>query len=190
MNSKAELKQQLILDATLNLIAENDPESLSVGKIAEATGLSRPAIYQYFSSKEDIFAELIINDLADLSNELDRLLGSIDDCMEQVRVWLHYSLAHLSGTDHKLVRKISVSNLPEEKRGMVGSMHGYIMMSLMSPLTNLGVEDPSSMGQHIFSAVSATADRIDEGWDYTQQAGSLEKFVMAGIEADVNNLSC
>ncbi len=187
MSSKAEAKQQLILDATLNLISNASPEDLSVAQIAEATGLSRPAIYQYFSSKEDIFAELTINDLADLSNELDRLLLGIDDCMEQVRVWLHYTLAHLSGEEHKLIRRISMSSLPEEKRGMVGAMHGYIMMSLLSPLENLGVEDPSAMGHHIFSAVAATANRIDEGWDYTQQAGSLEKFALAGIEADLKN---
>jgi AcrR family transcriptional regulator len=63
-----------ILEAAQALIAASGVESVSMAQLGKTTGLSRPAIYQYFSSKEDVLAELVINEMADLSNAIDSLL--------------------------------------------------------------------------------------------------------------------
>ncbi|MEY4424125.1 MAG: hypothetical protein RLZZ258_1228, partial [Actinomycetota bacterium] len=60
-----------ILGAAQQLIADKGVDAVSMAALASATGLSRPAIYQYFASKEDVLAELVINEMADLSNAID-----------------------------------------------------------------------------------------------------------------------
>lgn len=167
----------------MRIIATNGVDFLSMAALAQSTGLSRPAIYQYFASKEHVLGEILINEMADLSNEIDRLVSDIEDPMEQVRVWMHYSLAHLASSDHRVIRQISIDNLPADQRGMLRAMHGYFMMSLMTSLTSLGVSEPSSLASMIYAAVAAAAKRIDEGAHFTDQAESVERFIIAGVES-------
>jgi AcrR family transcriptional regulator len=65
-------RQEAILEAAQSLIAANGVEGVSMAELAKATGLSRPAIYQYFASKDHVLAELVINEMADLRNAIER----------------------------------------------------------------------------------------------------------------------
>lgn len=181
--SIADTRRVAILAAALEIIEDSGVESVSMAQIAEQTGLSRPAIYQYFASREHILGELLINDMADLSNEIDRILATVTSPMEQIRMWIHYSLAHMSSTEHMVVREISMTHLREEDRGEMRAMHGYFMTSLISPLRELGVQDPSPVVSMIFAAVNSAAERIAEGKTFVAEAATLEKFVIAGVES-------
>ncbi|MEY3663393.1 MAG: hypothetical protein RI919_909, partial [Actinomycetota bacterium] len=96
-------RQNLILEAASQLVCEGSAEAVTMATLARSTGLSRPAIYQYFASREHVLAELVINELADFSNEVDRHLAGIAEPMEQIRVWIHYSLAHLASEEHRFL---------------------------------------------------------------------------------------
>lgn len=171
-----------ILEAAQSLISSRGVDSVSMASLALETGLSRPAIYQYFASKEDVLAELVINEMADLSNAIDSHMGRIDDPMERVRVWIHYSLAHLASADHRIIREISVDSLPQEKRGMLNAMHGHFMMALVSPVTQLGISDVTATCHLIYASVAAAAKRIDSGSDFSREAAALEIFTIAGLK--------
>jgi AcrR family transcriptional regulator len=181
--STFDARQQAILSAAVEIIAGAGQDAVSMAALAEKTGLSRPAIYQYFASREHVLGELLINEMADLSNELDRLVADVSDPLERIRIWMHYSLAHLSSAQHRSVREISIENLPEDQRGMLRAMHGYFMMSLITPLNELGVEDSSALCGLIYGSVATAAKRIDAGSEFTVEARALEKFAMAGVEA-------
>jgi len=176
-------RQESILRVARDLIEHSGPEAVSMSVLAEKTGLSRPAIYQYFSSREHVLAEIVINEMADLSNEIDRLVESIDEPLEQVRVWIHYSLAHLASDSHAAVRKISMNSLPDDRRGVVRALHGYFTTTLVSPLARLGIVDAPALAGMIFGAVGASAERIAQGGSFVAEAAALERFVVSGIEA-------
>ena len=93
-------RQEAILGAAAELIAVEGVEAVTMATLGKRTGLSRPAIYQYFASRDHVLGELLINEMADLSNEIDRLISEIEDPLERVRVWIHYSLAHLASAEH------------------------------------------------------------------------------------------
>jgi AcrR family transcriptional regulator len=178
-------RQEAILLAAKDLIAVSGTDAVSMAVLAEKTGLSRPAIYQYFSSREHILAELVINEMADLSNAIDRLLVGIDDPLEQVRVWIHYSVAHLASDDHAAIQQISMSSLPDDQRGIVRALHGHFTTTLVSPLGQMGISDAPALAGMIFGAVAASAGRITAGSDFVSEAAALEKFVVSGIEAQL-----
>lgn len=115
--------------------------------------------------------------------------GLVDDPLEQVRVWIHYSLAHLASEEHVAIRKISMDALPEDLRGVLRAMHGYVMLSLMNPLDELGVGDPSALCGMIFGSISAAAKRVEEGASMTLEAKALEVFVVSGIQSSVSTAS-
>lgn len=182
---KFELQRDNILNVALELITEQGVDAVSMSTLAQMTGLSRPALYQYFSSREHILGELLINDMADLSNEIDRIVGDLDDPEEQIRVWVHYCLAHLASSHHKIIRDISVHSLPEDQRGELMAMHGYFLTTLISPLSRMGVADPGAVCNMVFGVVNASASRIEQGNSFTSEAAALEKFVFAGIQAEL-----
>tara|TARA_B100000902_G_scaffold374029_1_gene402635 strand:+ start:470 stop:961 length:492 start_codon:yes stop_codon:yes gene_type:complete len=157
-----------------------------MSELALQTGLSRPAIYQYFSSRQHVLAELVINEMADLSNEIDRLVGLFEDPLEQVRVWIHYSLAHLASEEHVAIRKISTDVLPDSMRGELRAMHGYVMTSLINPLAELGVADPGALCGMIYGSISAAAKRIEEGASFVEESNALETFVVSGVESSIS----
>ena len=180
-------RQDRILEAAQSLIAERGVDAVSMAELAAATGLSRPAIYQYFSSREHVLAELVINEMADLSNAIDEHIAHFDDPLERIRVWIHYSLAHLASAEHRVIREISIDSLPQESRGMINAMHGHFMMALVSPLSQLGLANVTSTCHLIFASVAAAAKRIDEGAEFVREASALEKFTVAGLTASIRN---
>jgi len=175
-------RQDAILDAAQQLIADLGVDAVSMAELAKSTGLSRPAIYQYFASREHVLAELVINEMADLSNAIDEKVAVFPDPMERVRIWIHYSLAHLASAEHRSIRQISISSLPDESRGMLRAMHGHFMMALVNPLSQLGVGDPTATCHLLYASVAAAAERIDAGNDFSREAAALERFAIAGIE--------
>ena len=176
-------RQDAILSAAQALIATHGVDAVSMQHLAKSTGLSRPAIYQYFASREHVLAELVINEMADLSNAIDEHVAELQDPMERVRVWVHYSLAHLASSDHRAIRAISIDSLPEDSRGMVRAMHGHFMMALINPVTQLGVRDVTATCHLLYAAVAEAAKRIDEGSEYVREAAALEQFAISGIIA-------
>jgi AcrR family transcriptional regulator len=170
-----------ILDAALTEIRLNGVASLTMSRLAKLTGLSRPAIYQYFSSREHVLAELLVDDLADLVNEIDRHIAEISDPVERIRVWVNRSLLHLANGDHSIIREISESSLPDESREVVRVLHGQFMMSLISPVRELGIEGIDSACHMIYSAVQSAAKRIEAGFGFDAEAKAAEKFAIAGL---------
>src|SRR5687768_13297384 len=51
-------QREAILDAAFDRFARYGYRRTSLGDIAEAAGLSRPALYHYFRNKEDVFRAL------------------------------------------------------------------------------------------------------------------------------------
>ena len=174
-------RQNEILDAALAEISVNGVEALTMSRIASRTGLSRTAIYQYFSSREHVLAELLINDLADLANALDFQLAQEQDPIARIQIWIRTSLAHISNGDHSVIREISEVSLPESLRGTVNALHGQFMTSLFSPVRDLGIHSIESACYLIYSAVQAAAKRVESGNDFATEVKEAEIFVISGV---------
>jgi AcrR family transcriptional regulator len=67
---------QRLLDAAAKVIARKGLDATSVEDIAETAGYSRGAFYSNFSSKEDLFIEMLRRDHNKMTAELSLLRGS------------------------------------------------------------------------------------------------------------------
>ncbi len=179
--STTDARRDAIVGIAQHIVTTQGPEAVTMAHLAQASGLSRPAVYQYFASSSHVLAELVLNDMADLGNELDRLLAGISDPMERVRAWIHYSVGYLSTGEHQAIMAISHQSLPADTIGVIRAMHGLFMEQLGRPLGQLGVESPESLTGLIYAAVAAAAGRIASGADALAETRTLEVFVDAGI---------
>ncbi|MBI9063400.1 MAG: TetR/AcrR family transcriptional regulator [Marinilabiliaceae bacterium] len=64
-------KKALILDAALELFASEGYHVTSVSKIAQAAGISKGLIYNYFESKEEILETLVFTTMEELLDMID-----------------------------------------------------------------------------------------------------------------------
>ena len=62
---RAEVKQ-----AALSQLAESGPAGLSVSAIGKQLGVSGPALYRYFASRDELLTELVIDAYHDLADAL------------------------------------------------------------------------------------------------------------------------
>lgn len=73
----AERREQLISTAT-SVFAEQGFHATSMNDVAEAAGVTKPVLYQHFSSKRDLFVEL----LTEIGNQLrDRIAKATADAV-------------------------------------------------------------------------------------------------------------
>ena len=64
-------RREEILDAALHLFSAKGLQTVSTRQIAEAAGISQPALYAYFATKDDLIAELCVRAFATLSARME-----------------------------------------------------------------------------------------------------------------------
>jgi AcrR family transcriptional regulator len=179
--SSREERQERILDAALALVIEGGVDAMTMGRLASASGLSRPAIYQYFASREEILGELLLNDMADLSNSIDESLRGAGDARNQIEAWVASTFNHLCDMQHRALKEVSVASLPESQRGVIKAMHGQFITTLIAPLAQLKTPDLMPTAYMIFGAVNAASDRAAAGAESALELAALQRFVSAAL---------
>jgi AcrR family transcriptional regulator len=74
-NARRELVEKEILGHAIALFAERGFAGTNLQDIADATGLTRPALYHYVSSKEDLLAQLVRQVIDDVADTLLEVAG-------------------------------------------------------------------------------------------------------------------
>lgn len=95
--------EERLLDAALTLFAEKGYEAASVRDIIEATGVTRPVLYYYCSSKEDLFKRLVHWKHDEAYRELGKIAGKTTSCANRLRAILRGSFAFCA-TDPRVPR--------------------------------------------------------------------------------------
>ncbi|HWS45532.1 MAG TPA: TetR/AcrR family transcriptional regulator [Acidimicrobiia bacterium] len=85
-------RRQRILDASLTLLRERDHDRIQMKDVAEQAGVALGTVYRYFSSKEHLFAEVLVAWAATLGTNISRhpLRGTTD--AERLTEVLHRSV--------------------------------------------------------------------------------------------------
>ena len=131
-------RRRQLLDAGARLFAQSSFEEISMRQIAEAAGVSKPLLYHYFPSKNDLF----IAAMTDAASELRRLIEPSGEGapVEQLTASLDAYLAWIednSETWSKLMQSAAV--LPEARE----LLEGFREQTMAMALTQLtGRRDP------------------------------------------------
>ena len=95
--------EERLLDHSLTLFAEKGYEAASVREIIEATGVTRPVLYYYCSSKEDLFKRLVHWKHDEAYRELGKNVGETKGCANRLRAIMSGSFAFCA-TDPRVPR--------------------------------------------------------------------------------------
>ena len=94
MISQSEIKYNRLMEKAEELFLELGYRSVSMDQIAEAAGISKMTIYKYFSSKEELFLN-ILQSIGDRSLiYIEDQMKKIDGTIEKIDFLLHFNVEY------------------------------------------------------------------------------------------------
>ncbi|GAA3351188.1 TetR/AcrR family transcriptional regulator [Amorphoplanes nipponensis] len=83
---RAQMRQE-VKDVALRQLAEGGPGALSLNAIAKELGVSGPALYRYFSGRDALLTELILDAYADLTAAISAAARRLPALAAAYRTW-------------------------------------------------------------------------------------------------------
>lgn len=93
MNEKVS-KRSLILNAAFEIFLSKSYHDTKIIEIAEAAGIGKGTVYEYFKSKDEIFCELIQTKVVDPYQDLPQLIDQEETAENQLRRYVEFELHH------------------------------------------------------------------------------------------------
>jgi AcrR family transcriptional regulator len=72
-----ELRRQQILTAARRLVGERGVGELSLNGLARRSGVSKPNVYRYFESREDVLLQIWVEEVRELGTRLEQAFASL-----------------------------------------------------------------------------------------------------------------
>lgn len=102
-------RQNQIISAVFSLISEQGIQELTIKKIAEAVGVSEPAIYRHFSSKADILSSVIDEMIAQRNATFTQVRAGSSEARDMIR-----SFFSIQASLFEMRPELSIMLFPEE----------------------------------------------------------------------------
>jgi AcrR family transcriptional regulator len=116
-------RREQILDTAADLYARRGFHGVSVSDIGAACGVSGPALYKHFPSKDSVLAEMLVSISERLQADGDRRVAAADDAVAALRALVDFhvdfALAHPALI---VVQDRDWSSLPDEAREQVRTL--------------------------------------------------------------------
>ena len=131
MNKTIKDKKEEIIKACTKLYDKENFKDITIKQIAEKTTLSRPSIYNYFETKEEIFLLMFQREYEKWTDELNDILNNYDKLTKEEFASI---LAHTLENKTRLLRLLSMNmydmeensrmeNLVEFKKAYKNAVH-------------------------------------------------------------------
>ena len=93
-----EQRRDALLEAATTVMRESGTVTMSA--VAERTGLSRTAVYEYYRSSADLIADVLVDELAAWIDHLAEAIDGIADPRERLVTWIRAALAYVEDGRH------------------------------------------------------------------------------------------
>jgi AcrR family transcriptional regulator len=183
------LREQRILDTALTVFSEKGFVGASMDDIASGAGISKPTLYQYFASKDELFTAM-------MSQERDHMLESFEYPSASGMVaelyafsW-HYAEIVLRPDMLSLARLIisEAQRLPEIGRAYQSSGPDRVLAGMMTYLEGqraagrLTFDDAELAAEDLWGLIlSAPRNRVLHIPDAMPDRATLERYIRNGL---------
>lgn len=182
--AKAHRRQQL-LDAAAHLFAQRGFNGVSIEELGAAAGVSGPALYRHFPSKEAMLGELLIGASQRLLEGCARILAQDDASPQALRdlVDFHVDFA-LSERDTIRIQDRELASLPPEVNREVRMLQRRYVQAWVGLVAHLSPTTPlaeiEARVHAIFGLLNSTPHnaRLD---DVDDARGMLAEMAIGGV---------
>jgi AcrR family transcriptional regulator len=148
-----------LLSAARDLVRENGPDAVSIAEVARRVGLSRPALYEYFSSRDELLAAILDDEMPRWQAELADAVAAADSLSEQVEAHVRTQL-RLARDEGHAAAAIAVHAVAEPALARIRTAHRAILDPLTAALGKAGVDAPELRAYLVQGVVNAAVALI------------------------------
>lgn len=138
---------------------ENGPDAVSIAEVARRVGLSRPALYEYFSSRDELLAAILDDEMPRWQAELADAVAAADSLSEQVEAHVRTQL-RLARDEGHAAAAIAVHAVAEPALARIRTAHRAILDPLTAALGKAGVDAPELRAYLVQGVVNAAVALI------------------------------
>lgn len=185
-----------IREAALRVLRERGPEGTTLETVAESLGYTKPALYYYFKSKEDLLSSLVLHELTEAMVGIreigDRDGPARDKLRALIRLYLdeHFRSRGYSSILHEM-RSFRERLPPGPERDEIRRLSQEIPKRIVG-IMRQGIEsgefrkeDPRVLGGILFAMLSGVLAHLEQpilsDADTDRIRASLEEILIKGI---------
>ncbi|MCP8617057.1 TetR/AcrR family transcriptional regulator [Salirhabdus salicampi] len=185
-------KYKQIIDAAVEVIAENGYHSSQVSKIAKRAGVADGTIYLYFKNKEDILVSLFQEKMGQFIEKIEEDIQHKEKVEDKLYGMIRMHLQQLS-EDHKLaiVTQLELRQSNKELRLKINEVLKRYL-AVMDDILHEGIRtgvfhsriNPKLVRQMIFGMIDEVVTNWvmkDQKYDLVAQAEDVHYFIINGI---------
>jgi AcrR family transcriptional regulator len=175
-----EQRRDALVEAASAVMRESG--NVTMAAVAERTGLSRSAVYEYYRSAADLIADVLVDELAAWIDHLDAAVRDIDDPRERLVAWIRASLSYVADGRHALVRAAGDATLPPVRRAQVQTLHRELAAPVHGALRELGITDADRIASYVWGVVDSATRHIEAGRPADDEVDAAIAFALAGVD--------
>ncbi|NDU75598.1 TetR family transcriptional regulator [Actinomadura sp. DSM 109109] len=146
-----------LLDAARDLVAEEGTDALSLAALARRVGLSRPSLYEYFRSKDDLVAAVVEEELPRWAAVVEDALRGPADLDGKVEAYIRAQLEVMTDGRHAAAVALVEHALAQPALDRIRTGHAQLLRPLAAALEEAGVPEPALRARLIQGLVDAAA---------------------------------
>lgn len=160
-----EAQRRAILDATRELIAAAPDVEPTFADVAARAGLSRPSIYHYFASREELFRAVVMESLPRWREAVAAATAAHDDPAAQVVAYADANLTLVAEGEHAVITALAQLSPRAFSDPWVVQMHGELVEPLVAALRDARVPDPEVVAELVNAVVHKAGAMVEAGAD-------------------------
>lgn len=150
-----------LLEAARELVAAGGPDALTLAALAQQVGLSRPSLYEYFRSRDDLVAAIVEDEIPRWRAELAAALDPDSPPRQRVADYIAGQIRMMTDGRHAAAVALSGHVLGSDARERVRAEHERLLAPLIEALSDAGVPRPELRARLIQGIVTAASARTD-----------------------------
>ena len=175
-----------LVAAGQELLVTEGPDAVTMTAVAARAGLSRTAVYEYFTSADELLAVVLSDQMVLWREALRQRLhvasfetGDLDT----VRIYVEVAMGLVADGHHSLLVLLTMHTLAKDVRHRLSAAHAAVAAPVGEALAQIGIRDVDQATNYVHAAIEAAARRLTPGQDARAEIAAVAAFTVAGVRA-------